>query len=378
MLCLLERIVFSPTAILPSPALTVAATPRPGACLIPRPPFLRLLAHLWLLPLPALAFAAPPACTNLPHSDHPKTSIHQGQTTAVLFLPDSKSGYYRASRFDWAGVVPCLNFRGHTIFSEWFPTYDPLLNDAIAGPVEEFRSDDGALGYSQAQPGQPFVKIGVGVLRRIDASPYQFGVTYPLLDSGRWSTTSTPDSVTFTQDLRSPTGVAYRYVKVLRLEADGTTLVLEHALTNLGSRSIVTDVYDHDFYTLDRQRTGPGMRVHFAFPPNPIPPPVGKPDGPLEPAAVIENSDLVYKQLLQPHQTVDSYFAGYSTFARDYDITVANTTSGLSVRQTADRPISRLYLWSIPTTIAPEAYIHLDIAPNATDHWTIRYTFHAP
>ena len=326
----------------------------------------------------ASASASTVACTQIPHSDHPKVTLSQGETTAVVFLQDRKTGYYRASRFDWSGVVSCLSYRGHTFFGEWFPKYDPLLNDAITGPVEEFRSDDGALGYNTAKPGESFVKIGVGVLRRLDASPYQFGTTYPLLDAGKWSSTSSQDRISFTQQLRAPNGVSYRYQKVVLLEDSGRTLVLKHALTNLGERSILTDVYNHDFYMLDGKRTGPGMHVHFVFPPKIVPPPTGTADGTLEPTAAIEASDLVYKQPLVPHQTVASYLGGYSASARDYDITFSDSTSGVSVRQTADRPISRLYLWSIPTTVAPEAYIHLDIAPGATEHWTIRYTFQAP
>ncbi len=326
----------------------------------------------------ALASSASPVCADLPHSDHPQATIHQGQTTAVIFLPDPKAGYYRASRFDWAGVVPCLNYRGHNFFGEWFPSYDPLLNDAITGPVEEFRSEDGALGYGAAKPGDPFVKVGVGVLRRLDASPYKFATTYPLLDSGKRTTDAAPDHIAFTQELHAPTGVAYRYQKVLRLETAGKVLVLEHSLTNLGTRPIVTDVYDHDFYMLDGKRTGPGMKVHFVFPPSAVPPPTGIADGTLEPIAAIDGFDLVYRQPTEPHHTVASYLAGYGDTAKDYDITFSDAGSGLSVRQTADRPISRLYLWSIPTTVAPEAYIHLDVAPGATEHWTIRYTFEAP
>lgn len=343
-----------------------------------RSPIPALLLSLIWLGCRSLASAAPTACADIPHADHPKATLRQGQTTAVVFLPNSQTGYYRASRFDWAGVVPCLNYRGHTFFGEWFPTYDPLLNDAITGPVEEFRSEDGALGYGEAKPGQPFVKIGVGVLRRLDDTPYKFGITYPLLDAGKRATVLGKDRVTFTQELHAPTGVSYRYQKVLRLEDDGKSLVLEHSLTNLGARPIVTDVYDHDFYMLDGKSTGPGMRVHVAFPLKAIPPPTGKADGTLEPAATIEESGLVYKQLLAPHQTVASYLGGYGATAKDYDITFSDTNSGLSVRQTADHPISRFYLWSIPTTVAPEAYIHLDIAPGATERWTIRYTFQAP
>ena len=55
------------------------------------------------------------------------------------------------------------------------------LHDAITGPVEEFRSANGdsALNYDEAKPGDPFVKIGVGVLRKIDDSPFKFATQYP-------------------------------------------------------------------------------------------------------------------------------------------------------------------------------------------------------
>jgi hypothetical protein len=126
-----------------------------------------------------------PGCSALQQANYPKASITNGQVQAVLYLPDAKNGYYRASRFDWSGVIPCLAYKGHTYFGIWFPHYDPLLADAIAGPVEEFRSSDGALDYAQAKPGELFVKLGVGVLRKRDDSAYQFMYTYPLVDGGK-------------------------------------------------------------------------------------------------------------------------------------------------------------------------------------------------
>ncbi len=344
---------------------------------MPASTFLRLAA-LVVISSASPSFASAQACAAIPHSDHPKVTLHQGATTAVLFLPDATNGYYRASRFDWAGVIPCLDYKGHTFFGEWFPHYDPMLNDAITGPVEEFRAEDGALGYEAAKPGEPFVKIGVGTLRRLDATPYKFGITYPLLDGGRRTASFHKDSATFTQELHAPTGVAYRYVKTVRLENNGSVLVLDHALTNLGTAPIDTGVYDHDFYMLDGRPTGPGMRVQFAFTPKVVPPPSGPAEGSLEPAATLEGNDLVYQQPVVAHQTVSSYLGGYGPSASDFDITFADTSHKLSVRQTADRPINKLYLWSISTTVAPEAYIQLHVAPTATEHWTIRYNFQAP
>src|SRR5215472_18453045 len=79
-------------------------------------------------------------CSSIGQSAHPKASISNGLVNAVVYLPDPTNGYYRGVRFDWSGVVGCLAYKGHTYFGVWFPHYDPLLHDAISGPVEEFRS----------------------------------------------------------------------------------------------------------------------------------------------------------------------------------------------------------------------------------------------
>ena len=79
-------------------------------------------------------------------------------------------------------MIASLIYKGHEYFGQWFEHYDPYLNDAIMGPVEEFRGSDGALGYNEAKPGGYFVKIGVGVLRKTDDSKYNFEGVYQLVN----------------------------------------------------------------------------------------------------------------------------------------------------------------------------------------------------
>jgi hypothetical protein len=311
----------------------------------------------------------PPPCSTPQQTSYPKAFISNGAVNAMVYLPDTKDGYYRGMRFDWSGVVGCLAYKGHTYFGVWFPHYDPLLHDAISGPVEDFRSSDGPLNYAQAKPGELFVKPGVGVLRKIDDSPYKFTVNYPLVDPGKWTTSTTRDGVTFRQILQSQLGFAYDYKKTLKLDKDKPILILQHELKNTGTKTIDTEVYDHDFYVLDNAPTGPGMVVRFPF--------EVKAEQALEHGAKIEGKELVYQQELQPRETATSYLTGYSNNSSDYDITVENTNTGVGVEQTADVPLSLINFWSIRTTICPEGYIHLNIPPGKTAHWTIRYRFYA-
>lgn len=325
-------------------------------------------------------------CAEVPHDDHPKALLSNGKLDALAFLPDAKNGYYRSTRFDWSGVVGCVSLNGHTFFGEWFAQYDPLKNDSITGPVEEFRTDDGpigqsvsdgqlvihpgAIGYNEAKAGELFLKPGVGVLRKVDNSPYQFGGAYPIVETGKWTVKVKPRSVNFRQVLNGPQGYAYVYEKTLTLDKNDSVMTLEHSLKNTGQKTIDTNVYDHDFIMLDGKPVGPGMVVRFAFEP--------KAAKPLGAAAKIEGKELVFVDAPAPRSGPSGYLTGYSDRASDYDFTVEDKNSKVGVQQTSDSPLARLYFWSTSTTICPEGYIHLNVPPGKTGYWKIRYRFFAP
>jgi hypothetical protein len=308
-------------------------------------------------------------CTSRIAQDVPQVSISNGQIRALIDVPDPQKGYYRSTRFDWAGVIPCLSYKGHTYFTPWRPEHDPLGHDSISGPVEEFKSQDGGLGYADAKSGELFVKPGVGVLRRVDDAPYKFQTFYPIIDNGKWSYQAKKSEVSITHRLDSPLGYAYIYTKTVELEKNQPVMVLHHEMKNTGSKTIDTDVYDHDFFRLDELPTGPDVVVHFAFEP--------KPARQLTNGGEIKGKDLVYASELQDKQTVSSQLTGYSNASSDYDFKVENTKAGMGVEQTGDLPISNLVFWSVRSTVAPEAYVHLHIAPGETQEWTIRYRFFA-
>jgi len=88
----------------------------------------------------------------VPPGPPPKASISNGLITAQLYLPNAVNGYYRGTRFDWAGQIPDLRYKGHSYFGQWFEKYDPMSHDAIMGPVEAFDP----VGYDEASALAPF------------------------------------------------------------------------------------------------------------------------------------------------------------------------------------------------------------------------------
>ena len=304
--------------------------------------------------------------TRLVFGQFPQAEISNAQIHAKLYLPDPQAGYYRATRFDWSGAISSLEWNHHTYFGQWFDRYDPKLHDSITGPVEEFLTNGSGLGYDEAKPGESFVKIGVGALRRPDDAPFRQFATYDITDPGKWTVHQSSQEIEFTQELGDTGGYAYLYHKTLRLQ--GNHLILEHRLRNTGRKTISTSVYEHNFFMLDGQASGPDTVLRFRFDPR------AKAD--LHGLAETEEKSLHYLHELERGQTVFTELNGYSGNAADNDIRVENAKTGAGVRQTGDHPLSKLVLWSIRTTVCPEAYIDLKVEPGKEVSWRIAYEFY--
>jgi hypothetical protein len=311
--------------------------------------------------------ARPPAQTAEELRDFPQTILSNGVIQATVYLPDAEKGYYRATRFDWSGLIPDLRYAGHTYFGQWYDKYDPKINDVVMGPVEEFGTN--SLGFDDAPPGGKFVKIGVGALKKPDdGSRYNHFTTYDILDPGKWTVRNGPDFVEFTQELTDANGYAYVYSKTLRMEKDRPVLTLQHTLKNTGQKTIETSVYDHDFYMLDGKTTGPDVVVRFPFEVHW--------SGPANPLVATDGKELHFTQELQRGQQPQSLLTGFGLGAGDYDFRIENRKTGAGVRQTSDRPIARINFWSTPATVCPEAYIDLKVAPGQQTSWRIAYEFY--
>jgi hypothetical protein len=313
--------------------------------------------------LPLVALLAVPLA-----ADFPEARISNGVVEANFYLPDAERGYYRGTRFDWSGQIYSLKYNGHEYFGKWFDKYDPKIHDAIMGPVEEFRTGDSSLGYAEAVPGGTFVRIGVGVVRKPEEQGYRSFYTYEITDPGKWTVRQGKDWIEFRHELADSTGYAYRYVKTIRLPRNKPGMTIEHTLHNRGRRAIETSQYNHNFFVIDGQPTGPDSVVTFPFAP--------RATRDLKDMAELRGTALHYLRELEPGQSVFTELEGYGGTARDYDIRIENRKAGAGVRIRGDRPIEKLVYWSIRTTTCPEPYIGLRIAPGKKADWKIEYDFY--
>lgn len=316
----------------------------------------------------------------------PSTTIGNGLLEVQVFLPDAEKGFYRGPRFDWAGMIGSLRYRGHDFYVPWFTVMSPGVRDyeyrdgqviaspwtAANGPVEEFNAEGGALGYAEAAPGGRFIKIGVGVLQRNDDSAYSPFRAYPLLDAGQRKVRIRRDRIEFRHDLADrASGYGYRYTKVLRLPAGEPVMLVEHELRNTGSKPITTKVYDHNFLDIDGRGTVAGLRLETRF--------AMTADREIDPQlAMISGQRLDFLAKPAIGRRVLTMLAGHGNSPADFDFTVTDPESGASVRMTADQPVDHVQLWAIPPVMAIEPYVSMSIAPGKSFRWTYRYAYGAP
>ena len=357
---------------------------------------------------------------------YPSHQMTNGEITATVYLPDAKNGFYTTTRFDWSGAIASLKYKGHDYYGIWWskitdiydfgyegPNKDVISADftAMVGPAEEF----GALGYNDVPAGGLFVKPGIGVLKR-DEMNYNHSRPYVIANGGKWDVKTSRDSVEFTHTLSEPSiNFGYVYTKAIRLTPGKPQMTISHVMKNTGSKPIVTNVYNHNFTTIDKLHTGPDIEITVPWPmtraagrggagrqgaaggaagaqgggrqgqppANPYAPlatgetmgsQCGQPQ--MQSLAGPQDNKLVYSKVLEGSECYQTSFTGFGAEAKDNDIRIENKKAGAGVHITGDRPLTRLGYWSIRTVLAPEPYIDLNIEPGQQFTWTYTYDYY--
>ena len=309
--------------------------------------------------------------------DFPHIAISNGPITAQVYPPGKKQ-LYQGTRFDHAGVVFHVTYKGQDYSTYWFDRFvtDPSDESkypigvqhsccAVSGPVEEFA----AVGFDEAGMGGRFLKPGIGIFKRTGDKADQFP-TLPVLNEGKRGFKASGDSARFTQDLDDPqSGYGYSYAKTVTLVRGKPQMTISHLLKNTGKKDIVTTVYCHNFLTLSPGSEHMVITAPFAW----------SAEKPLQPELVkLDAKTIRYIAPIPPGVTTISLMNGFGNRASDYDFTVTNTKTGFGQRIRGDQPIARINMWSINTTYSLEPYIAISLKPGESKSWAYTYDFFGP
>lgn len=301
----------------------------------------------------------------MPDAGYPKLELHNGEIRVSVYLPDPVHGYYRGARFDWSGIVEHVDTRHHRFYAPVHAMHDPHRHDGVSGPAEEFAMVE-PMGFDEAAPGESFVKIGVGLLRKGDDNEYRFNGDYDIIRVGEWDIEHGPDRVSFFQDFVGERGWAYRYRKTVQLVSGLPELTIAHRLENAGAKNIDIDHYSHNFTLIDRLPYGPDYRVEFPFTTT-------------IPIRINERAWFRDNAVEVPEPLGDSslWIPLYEGEGRvDYNrAVIKHLPSGAAVEFTGDAPVTRMVFWAVERAVCPEPFIRLKLAPGEVTEWSSRYRY---
>jgi hypothetical protein len=308
----------------------------------------------------------------------PSKTLSNGIVSARVYLP-VPFGFYRSTRFDHAGMITHITYKGHDYGQYWFVKTSPEVHnftydkdgvvvhpsDIGAGPVEEFAQN----GFEEAGMNGRFLKIGVGILKR-DNDTYDRFHSYPILTEGKRTTTVTKTSIRFTQVLPTDSsGYGYVFTKTVTLVPGKAELKIIDQLKNTGKKPIDSSVYDHHFMTLSQGEDGVELKAPFKLT-----------NTRAMPADVIkfDGDRMTYLRGLTGQEQVASDLTGFTKAVADNDFKITATRTGYGVRIRADKPLSRLLWWSVPATMGIEPYMDIKLAPGEATHWTHTMDYYGP
>lgn len=320
--------------------------------------------NITLIGIISIMFFNHPDIAQNNHPDFPQAEISNKQVTMKLYLPDPEKGYYRATRFDWSGIIASATYKGHNYFEYWKTSHNPLIHEDLSGPVESYNKP--GLGFEEAGPGGHFIRIGVGILERPDNQDYETFKTYKIVDNGKWDIRKGKDWIEFEQTLQSDIGYGYVYTKRIALKKPEPGFTITHTLRNTGQKKIETDQFNHNFFIIDGEKTGPDITVDFPFK-------ISTTDD-LKGLVELEGQTLTFLKDLND-QSVWMELKGYGPDIQDHRITVRNTRTGAGVTFGVDRQIYQMVFWACGTTYCPENYIWISVEPGKEETWISDYTF---
>ena len=298
----------------------------------------------------------------LDFSQYPSVEISNKEVKMKVYLPDAEKGLYRATRFDWSGVIGSVQYKGHEYFGYWKSTHDPMFHEDLTGPVEGYIEP--GPGYEEAQAGGHFIRIGVGLIEKALEEEYVWNETYKIVDHGSWEVDHGEDWISFKHEISSDIGYSYIYEKHIQLKEDG--FVIGHKLHNTGSKDLETDQFNHNFFMIDGEASGPAFKISFPYE-------ISTGDetkGMLE----VKGKEINFLRGLVDDDAVFVALSGYSDEVADHEVTVRNQKSGAGVTFQVDKPLYRMVFWSCATTLSPENFIWLSVKPGETEIWNSDYT----
>lgn len=287
----------------------------------------------------------------------PNITLHNRYLSVEIAKPGS---VYTGARFDWTGFITQVKLGNrHT-----FCAHESLVPGRGTGGIglcSEFGIEI-PVGYNEAQPGEAFPKLGVGLLKRPNKGPYHFYRPYEIVERFPIKVTTQVDVASFVVEPVPCRGYAAQLSKTIRLYDN--QLEITCSLANTGEKTIVTREYYHNFVGIDNQLVGSDYCLNFPY------------------FVRIENKkpavlNVYEKKISFKNKLAKDFYCrldGHSrTEKAQWELVL--TSNGTTMREYDDFTPARVAVWGTRHVISPEIFIDIHLQPGRIKNWTRRYEF---
>lgn len=271
--------------------------------------------------------------------------------------------FYQGTRFDRSGVFLGIRLGDRIYCDEWNDSPDPMAHDRVNGPSEEFY---GCLGYDAGPVPGRFLKVGVGILERDGAAPYDWFHRYRILDPGRWEVEQESGNVRFVHTMPG----IYEYSKTVGIAGEASFRISHRLVWDgsgawmpQGAERFLLRQYCHNFFTFGLPSVGPERSVEFDAPVS----------GAWRPDSVNCRSDARRVWIDSGMEPGQKCYLGDIRYGSDSGYGLTLRAGGRAVRIDCTLPMGRSVLWSNHRVFCPEPYVDLYVEPETPLEWSIDY-----
>lgn len=265
-------------------------------------------------------------------------------------------------RFDRCGFVTSIKLDEKHEFCTMEPTNLVHPSTGGVGLCNEYLCS--AL-CDEVKPGEKFVKFGIGAFTRPDEEPYCFFRKYEIEQFPMRYKANDKEVIFYTDPDKN---MKDQVEQTKRILVDGSDLVMEVELKNVGEREIVMEEFCHNFLTIDGLRIGPKYQLHVPY----LNHTKGMGAGTFYGK---ENGVFSFHDYNAKAALLRVSGDKINTDAKQYEWTLSNEDSPAMIRCLDEFCPSRLEVWSIDHIISVETFYGIYIKPGEKTSWKRRWKF---
>ncbi|MBN1599274.1 MAG: hypothetical protein JW894_13350 [Bacteroidales bacterium] len=281
----------------------------------------------------------------------------------IKLIIDEPGENYISSRFDWTGKITSIILNGN---HEFLTVEKPVQMDVSLfgrGLYNEFGIST-PVGYDDCKPGEWFPKLGVGLLKKPDEKPFNFYQPYEI-NPFIIEITSNDNNIEYLIHPKDCRGYAASFRKNISL--DENRIYIDYQLENVGSKSILTEEYIHNFIGINNEYIGPDYKLEFPFILD-----TSVFDEFVNPEGILELTDNTVNFV---KKTEDQFYIGNAVVnnVNSGSWKIINGKHKVCICETVNFIPSSVSIWGWKHVISPEIFYRIDLNPGESANWQRKY-----